>query len=115
MRTIIHQIDSLVLNRGGGSGVNSKPLLLRRKVANSKYADLIVTLFGEGREGGCIDYYFIRVYYSALLLFFLAPCVIRHTRLFRRKKTGGFENGNREGGASCSRSKVVYFHISVNH
>ena len=49
MRTIIHQIDSLVLNRGGGSGVNSKPLLLRRKVANSKYADLIVTLFGEGR------------------------------------------------------------------
>ena len=85
MRTIIHQIDSLVLNRGGGGSVNSKPLLLRRKVANSKYADLIVTLFGEGR-GGCIDYYFIRVYYSALLLFFLAPCVIRHTRLFRRKK-----------------------------
>ena len=49
MRTIIHQIDSLVLNRGGGGSVNSKPLLLRRKVANSKYVDLIVTLFGEGR------------------------------------------------------------------
>ena len=49
MRTIIHQIDSLILNRGGGGSVNSKPLLLRRKVANSKYADLIVTLFGEGR------------------------------------------------------------------
>ena len=110
MRTIIHQIDSLVLNRGGGSGVNSKPLLLRRKVANSKYADLIVTLFGE--ERGCIDYYFIRVCYSALL-FFLAPCVIRHTRLFRRKKTGGLKMGT--GGASSSRSRVVYFHISVNH
>ena len=97
MRTIIHQIDSLVLNRGGGGGVNSKPLLLRRKVANSKYADLIVTLFGEGREGGCIDYYFIIVYYSALLIFFLAPCVIRHTRLFRRKKLEDLKMGAGRG------------------